>query len=192
MRRTVSLLRSHRRTFLILFSIWPTERIHSVQETTNRWGTPTPVFLTSKHLDRSKTELWFVPSVGRIITDHIGSKSKNKKALLRERKRHTARKRAQDANPPSPAWTDTPPPPAGLTLPPWWLDWTPLPGWPDPPWLTWPPPAGLTWLPPPQAGLTWPPAHMNRLKTLPSPILRMRAVIMFLSVSLSKQGSGIK
>ena len=50
----------------------------------------------------------------------------NKKVLLRERKRHTARKRAQDADPPPPAGPD-PPPLAGLTF-----DLTPpLPGWID-------------------------------------------------------------
>ena len=83
----------------------------------------------------------------------------NKKDLLRERKRHTARKRAQDADRP-PLLTDTPhprrldlnPPPAGWTWP------LPPTGW------TWPPPAGWTWpLPvtgwtwPPPAGWTWPP-----------------------------------
>ena len=47
----------------------------------------------------------------------------NKKDPLRERKRHTARKRAQDADPP-PRWlTDPPPPPAGPDPPPQvWTD----------------------------------------------------------------------
>ena len=58
---------------------------------------------------------------------------RNKKVLLREHKRHTARKRAQDAEPP--------PTPAGLTPPP--------PG-PDPPPAAgpYPPPQQLD-LPPP-------------------------------------------
>ena len=46
----------------------------------------------------------------------------NKKDLLRERKRHTAHKRVQDADPP----------PAGPDPPPGWT-------WPPPGW-TWPPP----------------------------------------------------
>ena len=97
----------------------------------------------------------------------------NKKVLLRERKRHTARKRAQDADPP-PAGPDPPPPPAGLTFdpdPPGWIDlwpWHPLldltlplptPPHPPTPLLDWPltltpPPAGWTW-PPPQVWTKW-------------------------------------
>ena len=51
--------------------------------------------------------------------------NKNKKVLLRERKRHTARKRAQDADPP-PQLDLTPPPPRRLDL-------TPPAAGPDPP-----------------------------------------------------------
>ena len=74
---------------------------------------------------------------------------RNKKDLLRERKRHTARKRAQDANPPPVGSLTWPPPPLAH-----WPD--PLPAGPDPP------PAGWTWPPqsahwPPQLDLTPPP-----------------------------------
>ena len=109
--------------------------------------------------------IWFVP-----LNNYQTS---NKKVLLCERKRHTARKRAQDADPPS--WTDPPhwlTPPAVLTWPPLLAGLTP-PSWTD---LT--PPASWTNLtPPPQLDWPDPPPNVNRLKTLPSPILRMRAVI---------------
>ena len=52
---------------------------------------------------------------------------KNKKVLLRERKRHTARKRAQDGDPPR-QLDLTPPPPRQLDLTP-----PPLAAGPDPP-----------------------------------------------------------
>ena len=89
----------------------------------------------------------------------------NKKVLLRKRKRHTARKRAQDADPP-PAGPD-PPLPTDLT--------PPLADWPDPPpgW-TWPPPCRLTDLIPP-ANWTWPPPSADwpdppQLDLTPPPI----------------------
>ena len=77
----------------------------------------------------------------------------NKKVLLRERKRHTARKRVQDADPPP---GPDPPPPGSWTWPPRQLDLTP-PAGPDPPgsW-TWPPPAAGP-DPPPPAGPDPPP-----------------------------------
>ena len=98
------------------------------------------------------------------------------------------------------SWTWPPPPAAGPWPPPSGWTWPP-PRWLDliPPWqldLT-PPPAGLTfdltplpgWIdlwPDPPPGWTWPPSPLwtdrfvegqTRVKTLPSPILRMRAVI---------------
>ena len=98
----------------------------------------------------------------------------NKKGLLRERKRHTARRVLSTHSVvlswltphPPPSWTD--PPPAGLTHP------TPLAGL-TPPRLT-DPPSQLDW-PPSAESADWPPPpDVDRLKTLPSPILRMRAV----------------
>ena len=82
----------------------------------------------------------------------------NKKVLLRECKRHTARKRAQDADPPPLA--DPPPrldltPPGSWTWPPRQLDLTPphrqLDLTPPPSSWTWTPPGSWTW-PPPAAG----------------------------------------
>ena len=135
----------------------------------------------------------------------------NKKVLLRERKRHTTRKRVQDADPPRldlppPGQLDLKPPPVGwLTWPPppSWLDLTPpsadwpdppLPAGPDPPQLSgWPAPplAGWTWPPlpagpdpPPLAGPDPPPPRCGQSENITFPILRMRAVkIMVLSVS---------
>ena len=49
----------------------------------------------------------------------------NKKVLLRERKRHTARKRAQDDDPLPAGWTWPPPLSAGPDPPPHWLELTP-------------------------------------------------------------------
>ena len=92
----------------------------------------------------------------------------NKKVLLRERKRHTARKRAQDADPPPPAdwppppWLDlTPPPPAGPDPPPRSADWPDPPGWTWPPWSAdWPDPPPLAdWPDPPPTSWTWPLPH---------------------------------
>ena len=92
----------------------------------------------------------------------------NKKVLLHERKRHTAR-HVVSTHSVVLSWLT--PPPAGLTPP--QLDW--------PPWLDWPPPAGLTHLPP--AGLTptrwtdppwldWPPPPAELADWPPSPMDR--------------------
>ena len=93
----------------------------------------------------------------------------NKKVLLRERKRHTARKRAQDADTPPPlAGPDPPPPQAAEPDPPCgWIDlWPdPLPAGPDPPGPAGPdPPRGWIdlWPDPPRCGQT------NKVKLLPS------------------------
>ena len=109
----------------------------------------------------------------------------NKKVLLRERKRHTARKRAQDADPPRwltppPGWTWPPPadwppqldltPPPLADLIPHQLDLTPSPRRLDltPPGFTWPPPAGLTFDPdPPWLDLTFDPDPSPRLDLSP-------------------------
>ena len=91
---------------------------------------------------------------------------KNKKVLLRERKRHTAHRVVSThavvlywltpplpADPPLlagltlPGWTDLPPP-AGLTHPPSWTDPHPPSSWTDPPQLS-----QLT-DPPPRCGQT--------------------------------------
>ena len=100
----------------------------------------------------------------------------NKKVLLRERKRHTAR-RVVTTHSVVLSWlTPPPPPPAGPDPPLGWTEDWPPPGW------TCPPPASWTW-PPPRLdwGLTPPPGGQTegqtRVKTLPSPILRMRAVM---------------
>ena len=61
-----------------------------------------------------------------------------------------------------PDWPTQPNPPGWLTPP---ADWSP------PGWGSWSPPQ-LSWLTDP------PPPDVNRLKTVPSPILRMRAVKM--------------
>ena len=94
-----------------------------------------------------------------------------KKVLLCERKRHTAR-RVMSTHSVVLSWLT---PPAGLT--PHRTD-PPPPDWPPPSWVSWviPPP---DWPPPPSwvGWVTTPPPDVNRLKTLPSPILRMRAVI---------------
>ena len=109
----------------------------------------------------------------------------NKKVLLLERKRHTARKRAQDADPPQPLTEPNPrldlTPQLDLTPPP------PLADWPDPPpvgWLTWPSPSADWPDPPPPIGspdLTpGDPPTMDKLTKwnyyLPV-VLRTRAVI---------------
>ena len=102
-----------------------------------------------------------------MIFVYLHSKNSNhKKVLLRECKRHTAR-RVVSTHSVVQSW---------LTPPPHWLDWSPQLDWPPPPgWtdltpppagLTWPPPAGLTW-PPPQAGLTWSPPGWTDLTPPP-------------------------
>ena len=99
----------------------------------------------------------------------------HKKVLLRERKRHTARRVVTTHSvvlswltpPPPVGWTwpplsagpDPPPLLAGPEPPPCWLDLTPAVSytWP-PPLLAGPdPPPSWTWPPPPLAGLTPPP-----------------------------------
>ena len=116
-------------------------------------------FYTSENIlvDKWRSATWF-----KLVFLQTKKKSANKKVLLRERKRHTARKRAQDADSPPAGWTD-PPLPAGLTHPPPPADWTDLT---HPHWLDWPTPPGWTDLtppswtdltPPPPAGLTHPP-----------------------------------
>ena len=129
---------------------------------------------------------------------------RNKKVLLRERKRHTVR-RVESTH--SVSYLGWPPPPAGPRPPPHWLDLTPPASWtcppplpppagPDPPGWTWPtplPPAGWTW--PPPAGPDPPPCQLDltppRLDQDPPPpvnkltkwnyylpvVLRTRAVI---------------
>ena len=92
----------------------------------------------------------------------------NKKVLLRERKRHTARKRAQDADPPPTSWTWPLPPPTGWTWPPQSADWPdpPLPAGPDPPPLAdWPdpPPHWLDLIPPPRLTNLTPPRQLTEL-----------------------------
>ena len=114
----------------------------------------------------------------------------NKKVLLRERKRHTAR---HVASTPYVVLTGYPPtrvpPQAGYPragYPP--SQGTPRPGYPP---ARVPPRLDLAGYPPPAApwhsgkcckalwdtGTPPPPPDVNRLKTLPSPILRMRAVM---------------
>ena len=127
----------------------------------------------------------------------------NKKVLLRKRKRHTARHVAstpyvvltgypsQGRVPPILTWPGGPylvTPQQGTPR-----QGTPLPGYPPgagyPPWAGYPPQLDLAGYPPwlphgilgnvaKHYGIWVPPlpADVNRLKTLPSPILRMRAV----------------
>ena len=120
----------------------------------------------------------------------------NKKDLLRERKRHTARKRAQDTDPPR--WL-THPPPAGPD-PPLSAHWPdpPPPAGPDPPHqltdLTPPPPPSAHWPDPPQLDLTLPPPagpdppqgvdRQTKWNYYLPVVLRTRAVKIVLSVSL--------
>ena len=121
---------------------------------------------------------------------------KNKKVLLRERKRHTAR-RVGSTHSVVLSWLTPPPPPRQLDLspPPGWTwptppqagpDSPPQAAGPDPPWqLDLTPPGQLDLTPPPS--WTWPPPvdrqicgwmeGQTRVKTLPSLILRTRAVI---------------
>ena len=106
----------------------------------------------------------------------------NKKVLLRECKRHTARRVVsthsvvlswltlppgwppQLTEPPTLAGLTWPPSPAGLTHPPAWTDLTPPAG------LTWPPPPGLTSSPPSWTDLTLPPQVWTKWKHyLPHP-----------------------
>ena len=137
--------------------------------------------------------------------------SRNKKVLLRERKRHTACKRAQDADPPL---AGPNPPPAGPDPP--QLDWPPRldlthpPPGPDPPRLdlthpprldltppgwTWPPPQ-LDWSPPagpdptPPGTWTWPPPRCEQSENITFPILRMRAVTMSTQIDLMSDTEG--
>ena len=130
----------------------------------------------------------------------------NKKVILRERKRHTARcvasTRYACCSVQWGAEMGYPPPDMGYPLDmgypsldmgyhprhgylPW--TWGPPPRWGTPPEMgyprTWdgvPPYPDLKWGTPPTSDLRWgkppPPASVNRLKILPSPILRMRAV----------------
>ena len=120
---------------------------------------------------------------------------RNKKVLLRERKRHTAR-RVVSTHSVVLSWLTPPPPPHWLTWPSCgWLtppadppSWPtspgwhpPPPGWTDPPlWLTptppadWPPPAESADWPPPPCGQT--DRHVSK-HNLPV-VLRTRAVIM--------------
>ena len=115
--------------------------------------------------------------------------TKNKKVLLRERKRHTARCRVVSTHsvvlswltppaglltwPPPGYWPD--PPPATDLTPPWLLTWPTPPGyWPDPPPLagqTWPTPQLDRPDPPPPAGQTWTPPPPHRLTDPPPPQL---------------------
>ena len=94
----------------------------------------------------------------------------NKKVLLRERKRHTARHAASTpyvvlslltppAGPDPPGWTW--PPPAGPDPPTSWT-WPTPPAGPDPPWLDLtPPPLAGPDPPPPLAGPGPPPQRLD-------------------------------
>ena len=130
---------------------------------------------------------WVTPKITLWLIQYV-----NKKVLLRERKRHTARHAASTPyvvlsllTPPPPACPD-PPPPAGPDpwppLPPAGWTWTPPPGswtWPpqaagpDPPPTSWtwpPPPAGHDPPPPQPAGHDPPPPQ--QLDLIPPPVDR--------------------
>ena len=115
----------------------------------------------------------------------------NKKVLLRERKRHTARCRVVTTHSVVLSWL-IPPPPAGWTDPPSWT-WPPPPAGPDPP----PPPGRLdltpslptglrTAQPPRPPWLDWPDqptplwTDKHLWKQYLPVVLRTRAVIMYL------------
>ena len=125
-------------------------------------------------------------SLGKSLI-HLKTKSfQNKKVLLRERKRHTARHAASTPyvvlsllTPPSWIWPtppaagpDPPPPAAGPDPPPWQLDLThpspqlthPSPRWPPSP--CWPPHG---WPTPPPTDPPLPPSWPTPLLTHPSP-----------------------